>query len=474
MGWSEHVTLTFHDTSDFTVPARTIYQRTAFRNEAEFDVNNFSAMPSALEAQRPSRSIDNDISVSENYRRMIWQTLEGVYDDSLPETITRVDIRDRVIGEVRDSLLRVFPDLVLIGVGALGGQSGTPGTFYFRKGEAERFLYKNLSAGEKAAFDLILDTVIKREEFNDTVWCIDEPETHLNTRVQATLLETLVDLLPDSCQLWIASHSLGFMSQATERARTRGDVTFLDMGGHDFDQPVTLHPQQPSRAFWTQTLDVALGDVASLVAPSRVVLCEGRPPRDERDVNAEFDASCYRTIFGSAHPETDFLSVGNSRDAQTDRLSFAGALKTLRIATEVVRVRDRDLLSEEEVRLYKEDGVRVLSRRHIEAYLFDDEVLTALCHAQEQSHKVEEVLKAKSAVVTQRVAEGKDADDVKASAGMIYNETRKILQLRNAGSDQRAFARDVLAPLVVPSMAVYQQLEQDIFGHTQDRADDNT
>jgi hypothetical protein len=37
-----------------------------------------------------------------------------------------------------------------------------------------------LSGGEKAAFDLLLDLVIKRREFNDTVFFIDEPEAHMS------------------------------------------------------------------------------------------------------------------------------------------------------------------------------------------------------------------------------------------------------------------------------------------------------
>jgi hypothetical protein len=462
--WGEMVKLTFHDQLEEAAPSRVIYQRTAFRNEADFSIHDFAAVAPLLTAPRPARLIDNDVSVSDNYRRMIWQTVQGVYDDSLPGDMSRIEIRDRIIGDVREPLSRVFPDLTLLGVGTPGHQESMGGTFFFRKGEADGFLYKNLSAGEKAAFDLILDIVIKREAFNDTIWCIDEPEVHLNTRVQAVLLETLVDLLPDTCQLWIASHSLGFMSQATQRSKSKGDVAFLDMGGVDFDQPVVLRPQVPSRDFWTRTLDVALGDIATLVAPERIVLCEGRPARNAQDTNAAFDAGCYRAIFKDTYPETDFLSVGDSLDSGHDRLNFEGALKTLRIETAVIRLRDRDLLTDQEVSDFEALGTRVLGRRHIESYLYDDEVLTALCVAQNQPHKVAEVLEAKQDAIASRTAQGKDSDNIKDAAGLIYVETRKLLQLTNSGSDQRAFARDVLAPLITPRMAVYKELEKAIFG----------
>ena len=42
------------------------------------------------------------------------------------------------------------------------------GTFYFKKGIIEKYHYKNLSAGEKSAFDLILDLIIKQEYYPGT------------------------------------------------------------------------------------------------------------------------------------------------------------------------------------------------------------------------------------------------------------------------------------------------------------------
>ena len=76
---------------------------------------------------------------------------------------------------------------------------------------------------------LLLDAVVKREFYDDSIWCIDEPETHLNTRVQGLLLQTLVDLMPSKCQLWIASHSIGFMRKAWEMAKKDpSSVTFVD------------------------------------------------------------------------------------------------------------------------------------------------------------------------------------------------------------------------------------------------------
>jgi len=50
------------------------------------------------------------------------------------------------------------------------------GTFEFSKGGVQRYPYKLLSGGEKAVFDLLLDFAVKRQTFNDTVYCVDEPD----------------------------------------------------------------------------------------------------------------------------------------------------------------------------------------------------------------------------------------------------------------------------------------------------------
>lgn len=76
-------------------------------------------------------------------------------------------------------------------------RGATLGTFYYTKGTSRHFLYKNLSAGEKAVFDLLLDGITKAPFYDDSVWCIDEPEAHLSTRIQARVLDALLELQPD-------------------------------------------------------------------------------------------------------------------------------------------------------------------------------------------------------------------------------------------------------------------------------------
>jgi len=444
-----------------------VYVRSAFRNEPDFNIGGISRLASPLDTQKIHRTIDNDVSVSENYQRLIMETIDGVYSADVPDHTTKKELRERIIGKVQAAMIKVFPSLVLEGVGGLFSGTATVGSFYFTKGSSHSFLYKNLSAGEKAAFDLILDAVVKGEVFDDSVWCIDEPETHLNTRIQGRLLEVLLELLPRNSQLVLASHSIGFMRKAWEIEQGHpGTVVFIDMQDLDFDQPQIVLPTRPSREFWSRTLDVALGDLALLMAPEQVVLCEGRPPARNAtsDDKAEFDASCYRKIFAAELPGTDFLSVGNSDTVSQDRLGAGQAIQTIVSGTRIYRVVDRDLLSLEEVAEKRSGGVSVLSERNLEAFLLDDEILERLCISMDKVDQLPSLLQIKLDEMQASIAQGHPPDDWKKPASRIYFQIRRELMLTQSGSDWNAFARGTLAPLITPDTQVYARLKRDIFG----------
>ena len=101
--------------------------------------------------------------------------------------------------------------------------------------------------------------------FNNTIFCIDEPELHMHTKLQGKLLEQLFVLLPDNCQLWISTHSIGMARKAAELDRANpGQVAFIDFHNQNFDQAVTLSPASPTRGFWKNMFDTALDDLSQL------------------------------------------------------------------------------------------------------------------------------------------------------------------------------------------------------------------
>jgi predicted ATPase len=437
-----------------------LYVRTAYRHDPDFVTRSLARQGSIFDAFNVHRFIEADATVASNYARLASQAMEDVFVNEAAST-TMADYRDKLIGEIQRPLRRLFPDLIFTGV----GNPLDEGTFQFEKGSSKGFDYKNLSGGEKAAFDLILDFVVKRKSYPNAVYCIDEPELHLNTKIQGALLGELVDLLPSESQMWIASHSIGMMRRARELydADPNG-VTFLDFSGHDFDQPTVITPSKPSRTFWESVMNVALDDLATLVAPREVVVCEGNPAGPMAGKNAEHDAQVYSMIFAEEFPDVVFISAGSSTQVSGDFLGLATALPKVAAGMKVRRLIDRDDHARSDVATYNKEGITVLGRRHLEAYLFDDEVLTVLCDSVGKPECLSAVLEAKQQAVSDSIARGNPPDDIKSAAGSIYTEIKRILSLRQVGNDKESFARNTLAPLVKPNTAVYVELKHDIFG----------
>ncbi|CAO4172213.1 ATPase AAA-type core domain-containing protein [Methylorubrum aminovorans] len=437
-----------------------VYVRSAYRNDPDFLTSSLSRQGEVLDSLLLSKLIETDATVSKNYARLASQAMEDIFVNEAAST-TVGDYRDKLIGEVREPLRRLFPELVLVGIGNPLSQ----GTFHFDKGTAQNFQYKNLSGGEKAAFDLILDIVVKRKSYQNAIYCIDEPETHMNTKVKSALLQELLNLIPPESQLLVASHSIGMMRKAKELYDADpSSVVFLDFGGRDFDNPTLITPQKPTRAFWESVLHVALDDLAHLVAPREVVICEGNPATPDPSKNAEHDAQVYSTIFKNEMPDVTFVSAGSAKQVSGDFLALATTLPKVAAGMRVRRLIDLDDHAPEDISTFNRNGITVLSRRHLEAYLFDDEVLTALCKSVGKPQDAPQVIAAKQQAIASSTTRGNPPDDIKSAAGTIYIETKRILGLTQVGNDKSAFARNSLAPLITPGLGVYSELKRDIFG----------
>ena len=375
--------------------------------------------------------------------------------------MTLRDFRDKVIGDLKMAVEKLFPGLVLNNL----GNPLEEGTFTFEKGLSDKFKYKNLSGGEKAAFDLILDVIVKRKSYNNTIYCIDEPELHMNTRLQSALLETLYGMIPEASQLWIATHSIGMMRKAHEIWRKNPrTVAFLDFGQIDPDQTCTITPSVPSRGFWERVLAVALDDLANLVAPEEVIVCEGNPIGTTKSKNVEFDAIVYNRIFGDSMPGLKFISSGNSSSVAEDRLAIAKTLPMVAKGMKVSRLIDRDDHAPETVAEFQREGVRVLYRRHIESYLYDDEVLELLCRSVGKPEKISDILALKQEAIQESISRGNAPDDVKSAAGTIYIKLKQALQLTGVGNDASSFAKFTLAPLIAENSKVFGEMRLSIFG----------
>ena len=412
------------------------YIRSAYRHTSKFSVSRMEKIDeSEYWRHRGERNFSTpDAEVERNYQRVYRQIMREVFN---LEERTNADIREMVIGQVRDSLRSIFPDLHLHSLEDLEGE----GTFYFEKGDAKKYNFVNLSGGEKAAFDLLLDFIIRKEYYSNAAMCIDEPEVHMGLRAQSELLEVLYELIPEKSQLWLGTHSIGILRASKKILEANpGEVVFLDFSGHNFDKEVNMPPiTTPDRDFWESLHEEVLGDLSGLLAPETIIICESDSRGDG------FDARCYNEIFAKNHPDALFVSAGGK--GELDKI--IPILQTVIQEADIFSVRDRDDLLDRRRNELIDQGIHVLNRTSIEDYLIDEEVLEKFADKNSLDESQLQALKSTN------------GGNAKARSGQIY---QKVGQYGvSVGETREEFLSDVMAPLLSEEMVAYQELEEDIF-----------
>lgn len=466
--WSQmlqRIELTFHDAqinpqTRSPQALKAFYLRSAYRHEPDFTINQLTrADDMLLDSRRPQTLMSGEARVSDNYQRIVSASVEALFDPLNKDKVAG-EIVERLIGRVREGVGRVFNGLKLDGP----GRPMQGGTFFFTKGISAGYHYKNLSGGEKAAFDLLLDFIVKTEAFDDSIFCIDEPELHMHTRLQGQLLDELLRQLPPRCQLWLSTHSIGMTRRAMELHRVNPEeVVFLDFGAFDFDQTTVMRPAVVDRVFWKKMFAVALDDLSELVAPREIAFCEGRRESGGTTRSPTFDAAVYRTIFSGLHPDTEFIPLGGTSELDKDALLLSTVLSQMMPSIRTWKLFDRDDRSATEISELVASGTRVLGRRDLESYLWDDEILSELAAAAGRAAEAPALISEKQRLMAELAGQGKPVDDIKAIAGRMYNECKRRLQLTQCGNNSVDFARVTLAPLVKPGTRTYVDLEAAVF-----------
>ncbi|WP_444936031.1 AAA family ATPase [Microbulbifer sp. JMSA004] len=470
---NDSVRVVFHDhPHGVAVQKKSMYFRTAYRNDPDFNISRFSKVGPPHENLKVSRFIDNDQTVSENYQRLVHNTISGVYSETNNEKSVK-ELREELIGRVRQSMLNVFDDLVLNNIGDPLGD----GSFHFKKGEVASYHYKNLSGGEKAAFDLLLDLLVKIEHYDNTIFFIDEPETHMHTSLQGRLIKEMFRVIPNNSQMWMTTHSLGVMRMAKElSSRDPGSVVFIDFGEVDFDSEAKITPASIDGLMWEKFLSVALGDFSATLNPEYLVMCEG-------DINGRrrksFDSFLYTKLFKGKYPGLAFVSGGSCNEIENPENIGFKLLSEVLPNSRLVRLVDRDDKSDQEVEELELRGIYVTSRRHLESYLLDDELIiklveqifraeligreTSECQSMD-SDKLgilkEQALQVKSDAIQKSIERGKAPDDIKSASGDIYLGLKRLLNLTRCGNNADMFMRDVMADLLDEDTLVYKEMER--------------
>lgn len=335
------------------------YFRSAYRNEPAFQITSMHKQDDPTQSIRLSTLIQNDQTVSSNYQRLVSNTIDSVFNHA-NDLKTVSALRDELTGKIRRSINTVFEDLNFTSL----GDPLANGNFYFSKGVVTNFSYQNLSAGEKSAFDLILDMVVQAQYYPDAIYCIDEPELHMHTKLQGKVLRELYSLIPGRSQLWVSTHSIGMLQEAEDIERANpGTVVFLDFGNRDFDEEQLITPSKIGKAVWDKFYELAFGDFAKLMLPKVIVFCEGSQSGKTRK---DFDKTIFETIFGDSHPEAFFISAGSCSDIENIE-KHGEIIKTLLKNTKIIKVVDRDDRTDTEISELNKKGIKVLKERNLVA-----------------------------------------------------------------------------------------------------------
>lgn len=432
------------------------YFRTAYRNSPLIDVSAIQKIDSPLEIPDNKKMIDNDICINDDYQRLVSQTMDKLFD-SQNDTKQVREIREEILGRVRESMSRMFPDLLLSGIGLPTEKS----EFYFDKGITKKYGYEKLSGGEKAAFDLLLDLAIKSDFYENTIYCIDEPETHIHTSLQAKLLRELFVVIKEPSQLWVATHSFGMLKEAKKLSEEYpGQIIFLNFDGYDFDDEVLLEPTGCDSTLWDKMIEISLDDYATLLTPQTIVFCEGTSQGRKRK---DFDANCYKNIFNRTHPDTLFYSLGSCNDIEKDKNAVVSFIKSLSPDSKIIRLIDCDDRSDDEVAELDNNGIKVLKKRNIEGYLLDDEVLFKWCDVSGHPELKDRIKDIKAQRLHESIERGNSEDDLKSAANVICTDIKKEFNLTRCGNNGENIMRDTISKIITEDMNIYKQLEQDIF-----------
>lgn len=419
---------------------KSFYLRSAYRFTSKLDVQSITAQPDiASDQNRPMSSIALDGRLRENYERLLGM----MYEEFDRGELTGNAAREELIG----GLNAVLAAILDLRIASLGNVVQRKGQLYFSKNDAIAFPYQNLSAGEKEVIDLVVDLVVKTPEFTDTVFCIDEPELHLNSGIQRRLLIELEKLVPESGQLWVATHSVGFLRALQDELA--GNCAVLDFSERDyFTGAHTIRPMELNRTNWQRIFATALDDLAGLVAPRTIIYCEGRKEPGPNGEELGLDARVYNQIFGVTHPHVLFVSGGGNTEPKINSALAVDVLSKAFLDVGIYVLKDRDELSDVEVESFLASAARhrMLRRREVENYILDESVL--LKYAAANGSDFDRM--AYAALVTNVAGQ-----DLK----LVEQQLKQLMGYTGSVADFKV----ELSKSVLPDMQVYEELRREVF-----------
>jgi hypothetical protein len=405
----------------------------------EIRLNNYGA----------SSASDIDQRIEESYRQLLAEY--NRYRDR--NDLRPSEAKAHIIGELNAALKKCL-DLEIYSLGNIDAHEGT---LYFKKSDSDIcFDFNVLSSGEKEVIDILLDLYLRRSIYTNSIYIIDEPELHLSTAIQRSLLIEINKMIPHNCQIWLATHSIGFLRALQEELKNDSQIVEFKANNRWASESYTLKPAITSRSMWQDIFSTALEDLATLICPKAIVYCEGRADPRADGSEQGLDAKVFNTIFAHNYPDIQFVSSGGNTELDQRSDIAIAILSKVFPNISIWVLKDRDMASgkntnEDTRQLYLEnnpDNHRILKRFELENYLYDKEVLMAFCKEKGLEFNGEKYDNTVTDIVNQELKD--DTNFIKSCCNITTSINSKKFKLN-------------LAKIITDSMNVYKELEDEIF-----------
>mgnify|MGYP000919461424 CR=1 FL=1 len=440
----------YHD-KDADGNANTIFSfRSPYRYNNHLKISETKAVPEIrLNSYGAADASSLDAKMEDNYRR-----LYGFYNRYRDDNdLKPSEAKAKIIGHLNTSIQKCLN----LEISSLGNVEGDQGTLYFRKPDhPSDFEFNVLSSGEKEVVDILLDLYLRKDDYVDTIFLFDEPELHINTSIQGNLLVEIDRLVGANCQIWLTTHSIGFLRALQTKMRGKCQIIHFRPELNLAAEAHTLKPVKVNQSTWRNLFAVALDDLAHMVSPSTIVYCEGRAEPGPAGRERGMDAQVFNNIFAESHPDAFFTSSGGNTEPDQRSAIALAVLGKVFPSVDILVLKDRDMASgkftdENDRQVYLNTNPknhRVLKRWEIENYLYDKDVLKAYCASQGLTFD----------------EEAYDAFVTNINDQNLKDETQRIKNFCGIkGSISADIFKVALSEYLTPDMPVFQELEVCIF-----------
>lgn len=301
----------------------------------------------SLNSDGPYSYIDNDT----RFINDVFQYIQQI-NNALREPVFKGQVADTLkifkdfIEPLNTSLLRIFGGDEKTTIQIAEFKDATPTTtpqLIFKKGDS-KINYDLLSHGEKQVIILLINFIVRQEYYKDSIIFIDEMDCHLNTALQSTLLDEIVNRwIPDDAQLWTASHALGFI----DYARKSDSASIIDFDLLNFDMKQEIVPLSKDRL---DVYEIAIpkATITSILSGYKLVVVENT---NDEHYNAALGQDKYLFLPASNNSEV-FLTIKSDKDK--------------------LGLRDRDYLQHSELSELKEKfpNLKILHYYNFENYIY--------------------------------------------------------------------------------------------------------